>query len=118
MPTRQSLIQQIDDIQRQLDALRLSIANEQPPQHTNQQNRANEERQLEVGDLVRILNPNPLLRQASTGRVVRINNDTGYVFVRETTGLRRTIRRKLHNLSRINSTISLSSTAINPSTAQ
>ena len=118
MRNRESLLQQIDDLQQGLNALRLAILEDEetPPvevndrqrrrpnnQHTQQviPDEGHEERDFEVGDLVRILNPNLLLGQANTGTIVQVKPAPGFVFYRENGPLRRRLRRKRRFLERL-----------------
>ena len=118
MRNRDTLLQQIDDLQQGLDALRLAILEDegtptvalndrQRRQSNNQQarqvipNEENEERDFEVGDLVRILNPNLLLGQANTGTVVQVKPAPGFIFYKENGPLRRRLRRKRRFLERL-----------------
>ncbi|MEC8171495.1 MAG: hypothetical protein VX057_04135 [Candidatus Thermoplasmatota archaeon] len=118
MRNRDSLLQQIDELQRALNALRLAILedDETPPvgpndryrrqsnnQHAQQvvPDEGHEERDFEVGDLVRILNPNLLLGQANTGTIVQVKPAPGFVFYKENGPLRRRLRRKRRFLERL-----------------
>ena len=118
MRNRESLLQQIDDLQQGLNALRLAILEDEetPPvevndrqrrqpnnQHTRQviPDEEHGERDFEVGDLVRILNPNLLLGQATTGTVVQVKPAPGFIFYKENGPLRRRLRRKRRFLERL-----------------
>ena len=118
MRDRDSLLQQIDELQQGLNALRLAIldADETSPVGPNDRHRrpsnnqqtqqvlpdeGHEERDFEVGDLVRILNPNLLLGQANTGTVVQVKPAPGFVFYKENGPLRRRLRRKRRFLERL-----------------
>ena len=118
MRNRESLLQHINDLQQGLNALRLAILEDEetPPvevndrqrrqpnnQHTRQviPDEEHGERDFEVGDLVRILNPNLLLGQATTGTVVQVKPAPGFIFYKENGPLRRRLRRKRRFLERL-----------------
>ena len=69
-----------------------------PSNRTTPRDFQREEREIQVGDKVRIKNPGPF--QEKEGRVVRVNQETGFVLVQ---GRRRkkTTTRKKKNLEKI-----------------
>jgi len=94
----EEVVEKIEAVELLLRDLRLELEETQDWRRTQDLQR--EEREIQVGDFVRIKNPGPF--QEKEGQVVKVNHETGFVSVLGKKKKRR-ISRKKKNLEKIDS---------------
>ena len=90
MPTKDDLIQRINEIEEQLRSLKIELQDLYEHEEDNQNQ---QQSFFKIGDRVKILNP--CFHQESQGIVCKANAETGWVTVQTTKGK---IRRQFFNI--------------------